>query len=97
MRPDAVEGQATTVTHQDPSQWVDSSGSRAGLPRLVARSPHLLALEPELPDLRRNRMSAIDDLFIRLTLVVDYLPLIEPVVEQGADGTLSEGLGIAGE
>ena len=93
MGPDAVEGQAATVAHQDTGHRVDSlfSGSWTGLPRLVALSPYVLAPEPEFSDFRRHLVSAIHDLFIEPAPMVDHFTSIELVVEKGADGAFGEG------
>ena len=70
------------------------SGSRTGLTRLAALLSHLLALEPELPDLLWHLVNAIKDLFIGPTSVVYDLTLKEPVVEKGANRALGEGFAI---
>jgi len=57
---------------------------------LAALSSHLLALEPELPDLFWHFVNAIDDQFIRPASVVDDLTLIESVVEKGANGAFGK-------
>ena len=89
---DTVEGLSTAVTDQNPGEWVYSLlPSRWAVPPWCRPfHPHVLASLPQLFHLSWYMVEAVPDHFIGLAPMVDGLAIVEPVVQNRADGTFGE-------
>ena len=89
---DAVEGLSAAVADQNPGKRVyPLLPSRWTVPPwLRLFYPHVLASLPQLFHLSWYMVEAVPDHFIGLAPVVDGLAIVEPVVQNRADGTFGE-------
>jgi hypothetical protein len=94
----AVERLSAAVANQDTGERVNAllARGRAGSSRSISISPYVLAFGPKLSDLLGHHMGSGDDIFVRLSPVVDHVALVESVIEYGADRTFSERSPVGG-